>query len=273
MTEHQKAIFEVLCEFDRVCQIIDVKYSLGYGTMLGAVRHQGFIPWDDDIDIIMTRKEYDKFMEKAPMHMSDKYFIQNNDTDPHYYFPFAKIRNKQIIMKEKATDYLDINHGVWIDLFPLDNVPDDQKRAVLQFNEVQKYNEKLNMMLFMYVTGHEKKYIQMMKHVLIWFGRKTYKINPFLKSLFKKREAALTKYNKTETKNVALLAFRYKGIEDYYKNYVEKDQLSNYKLMEFEGKTFPVLIDYDTLLTKLYGDYMTPPPVKLQKSVHTYAED
>lgn len=270
MTEIQSQIYEVFVEFDRVCKKLDLKYSLAFGTLLGAVRHEGFIPWDDDIDVIMERGAYEAFLKEAPKHFNPKFFLQTNATDPEYFFPFAKIRNDEIIIKEQATAHLDINHGVWIDIFPYDNVPDDKALQDEQFMMVQKYTNLLNFFLFMYVTGHERKVVQIFKKFLIFVNKNTYKFNFMLKSWFNKREKWLVKYKDDKTKYATLQAFRFKDKQKYYDRFIDLESFKTFVDLKFEDGSYPSFSAYDTILTDVYGDYMKLPPIEEQKSVHTF---
>lgn len=121
MNELQKTQLEILTSFIKVCDDNNLTYYLIGGTALGAIRHKGFIPWDDDTDVAMPRKDYDKLMKmqnQFPAH----YFIQTYETDSHYIYNFAKIRDSRTTYIEHNFKQHRINHGVWIDVFPLDGV-------------------------------------------------------------------------------------------------------------------------------------------------------
>ncbi len=108
---------DVLCEVDRICKKHQIKYVLGFGTLIGAVRHQGFIPWDDDVDICMMRKDYERFKDICKTELNPKYFYQSKDTDPEYYHLFDKIRVNGTVFKEDLIAEHDIHHGVYIDIY------------------------------------------------------------------------------------------------------------------------------------------------------------
>jgi lipopolysaccharide cholinephosphotransferase len=113
----------MLGEFIRICQKYSLRYYLIGGSALGAVRHSGFIPWDDDIDIGMPRVDYEKFLSVAQAELDADLFLQTHKTDPAYPFSFAKIRNSKTTFIQSDSSHLQMNHGVYIDIFPLDGYP------------------------------------------------------------------------------------------------------------------------------------------------------
>lgn len=122
MNDLQKCELEILKEFDRVCKMNNLNYSLGSGTMLGAVRHKGFIPWDDDIDVLMPANDYKKFCKIAPKAFSEKFFLQTSYTDS-WYASFSKVRMNGTTAIEKGFENCRFHQGVWIDIFPIVGVP------------------------------------------------------------------------------------------------------------------------------------------------------
>lgn len=124
MTELQKTEFEILKEFDAVCGQLGISYFLVCGSALGAVKYGGFIPWDDDVDVAMYRKDYRTFLEKAPALLPDHLFLQNYRSDPHFPQIYSKLRNSRTAYFEKSVSSLPINHGIFIDIFPLDGYPE-----------------------------------------------------------------------------------------------------------------------------------------------------
>lgn len=118
----QRLELEILLEFDRICKKHGMKYQLYAGTLIGAIRHEGFIPWDDDIDVCMLRSEYDKFLSWVEIELNNKYFFQTYKTDLNYINKFAKIRRNGTLFVEKSVKDLEIHHGVYIDIFALDNI-------------------------------------------------------------------------------------------------------------------------------------------------------
>src|SRR5690606_39008251 len=112
---------EILLEINKICIKHNIKYILFGGTLLGSVRHSGFIPWDDDIDLAMDRENYDKFLKVAREEIDDRYTFQHYETDRKTIFPFLKIRKKGTKLIETVTENLDMDHGIFVDIFPLDD--------------------------------------------------------------------------------------------------------------------------------------------------------
>ena len=132
---------ETMVEIDRICREQGLRYYLIGGTLLGAVRHKGFIPWDDDLDIAMPRKDYDRFMEIGQRFLRDKYFLQNYETEECCFIPFAKVRVNGTIFKEAVVAHLNCHHGVFVDIFPLDRVsstPKTRKRDAFYCTQLQR---------------------------------------------------------------------------------------------------------------------------------------
>ena len=114
-------------EFVNVCKILKLKYYLIHGSLLGAIRYRGFFPYDDDIDVAMPRKDYDTFISEGQKYLSPNLFIQSNRTERDYPLVFAKIRNNDTTFIQPILNKLDINKGIYIDVFPIDNYPNDDK--------------------------------------------------------------------------------------------------------------------------------------------------
>lgn len=128
MNEIQDCVFRIFLAFEHVCEALDIKYYVMGGTMLGAVRHQGFIPWDDDIDVGLMRVDYEKFLKNAQTFLPEYYVVQSYRTEPEYPMGISKIRDSRTTFMESQLNRLKINHGVYIDVFPLDYYPEARCR-------------------------------------------------------------------------------------------------------------------------------------------------
>ena len=117
----------ILQEYIKACEILGLNYCLIGGTLLGAIRHKGFIPWDDDIDVAMPRKDYEVFIREAQKVLPNNLFVQSFLSDSHLPYNFCKVRDNNTTFIETATQKRKIHHGVFIDVFPLDNYPEDKE--------------------------------------------------------------------------------------------------------------------------------------------------
>ena len=129
----QEAELLILAELDRICQKHGIIYMVAYGSLIGAIRHNGFIPWDDDVDICMPRPDYQKFKEICKEELREDFFLQDNNSDPEYYYLIDKIRLNGTIFKESFVAKYNIHHGIYIDIFPVDIMPDNRFLANKQY--------------------------------------------------------------------------------------------------------------------------------------------
>lgn len=134
LCELQNLVYEIFNEFDRICRKYDIQYSMEGGTLLGAVKYGDFVPWDDDIDVIMLRSEYVRFLEVAPQELQGDYFLQSYHNVPSFPLNYAKL----CYTKSKICDYdyshlTSMNHGIFIDIFPIDNVQPEKLKGQLHW--------------------------------------------------------------------------------------------------------------------------------------------
>lgn len=136
MNELQQTEFELLKEFDRICGELKLPYFLVCGSALGAVKYQGFIPWDDDVDVAMYRPDYEKFIQMAPAMLRSGLFLQNHHTEPRFPQIYSKLRDSGTTYIEKTAAAIPMNHGVFIDIFPLDGYPTKKgQQKLLEFRK------------------------------------------------------------------------------------------------------------------------------------------
>ena len=244
--EHKQALLVILKEFDRVCKLIGVPYTLFAGSMLGAVRHQGFIPWDDDVDVLMLRKDYERFLSEAHRFLDQEKFFLQKEFSEHWPLFFSKLRlnNTACIEKYHPKDPK-IHQGVYIDIFPCDNAKGTELGRRAQFLAskvvIAKALDRRG-----YVTGSKRKkaFIGLCKILplkLFWrIAIKGREDSRLVHSFF----AAASKYSK----NI------------YPREYIEQTVIAT-----FEGEGYPISKHYDSLLNILYGDYMQLPPPEERK--------
>lgn len=244
---------EMLKHFVDICKELNLKYYVWGGTLLGAVRHKGFIPWDDDIDVGMPRKDYNIFMEKAKAFLPEYYFLQNYITDPEYTLGYAKLRDSRTAYIETAFNKKkNMNHGMFIDIFPLDYYPNLKLRQFIYDKRMTVYNKRLRDSLNI-VHSTQLKF------------RLYTKIAAFLLPdehiACEKRDALMSSVKSSNTLANICGAWG-------KKEYMPIEWIGNGTLLEFEGMKVVAPEYYDKCLTQVYGDYMTLPPVEKRKSHH-----
>lgn len=242
LTAHQQVLLELFGVFDRLCRKHDIPYMLFAGSALGAVRHQGIIPWDDDLDVVMLRPHYKRFLEVASKELQDStYFIQPEFSD-HWPMFFSKLRkNGTACIERYVPKDTRVHQGIYIDIFPCDALSDNGLVRKLQF-----YASKVVISKSLYRRGYltdstAKKLVLQICRLL--------PTAPFLK---------LTRLGERE--DTRWVHTFLGGAKDYEKNIYPREWMEESVEMTFCGMTAPVTKHYDALLTRLYGDYMTPLP-------------
>ena len=237
---------EILKDIDKFCQEHNITYFLIAGTLLGAVRHKGFIPWDDDIDIGMLRSDYEKFIKTYPSDKNNKYFVQTLETDSNYWHSYAKIRKKNTFMNEAKIASLNLNKEIFVDLFPFDNVKD---------GGYDKIKYRANIIKVIRESIYVKRKIITLRDCRIKFLSAIFLIFP-VKTLYKFQKKLMMKYDKIETTNVACYIGEYQTRNEYLK----KDVFLPVKKQEFAGEMFNAINKPEVYLEQIYGDYMKLPP-------------
>lgn len=253
--ELKKCEVGILKAFIKVCDTLGLKYYLAEGTLLGAVRHEGFIPWDDDIDVVMPRSDYNRFLAEGQKLLPKHYFIQTRKTDAEYYFSFAKLRDCRTTNIEYGIKDLDINHGVWIDVFPLDYYP-----SSILLQKLEWFKRKCLTLVIRYTTGVYKLVgvRSIHKRLLIQLIRLRY---PTLTS-------ALEALDKLNGKHQTGTYVTNHGSRYEEKEVVPSDWYGEGTFLLFEGIRAKVPENFHDLLTHIYGDYMQLPPIEQRKPLH-----
>jgi lipopolysaccharide cholinephosphotransferase len=246
----QLNLLPMLIEVDRICRKYDIQYSLDGGTLLGAVRDGGFIPWDDDADVVMLREEYFKFREACSKDLDvQKFFLQDYTTDPEYRWGYAKMRLNDTDMVRVGQEHIKSRPGVCMDIFVVDNVPD--QHVIRQIHYFACY--VIRKLMYSAVGMKTEKNPFLRGWYSFW-----YHVIP-RKTIFCWRDAIASKCNKKHTRLISHMTYPYplKGC----RYGLPAGCFSEMQDIRFEGYTFRAFKDYDTYLSSLYGDYMTPPPV------------
>ena len=194
MNKVQQESFKILREIDRICRKHDIPYFLSSGTLLGAVRHKGFIPWDDDLDIGMTRDSLKKFEKVIAEELDPGYFYQSKKTDRYYFNSYPKIRSNSFKLIERTTKHLNIHKGVWVDIFPYDNVSNIEKERTEQFLPIRKIDDIMRRFLYIYPTEKDRGLKKFIKSTIRFINGKLVSLYFFLPRLYKKRDLYLLFY-------------------------------------------------------------------------------
>lgn len=249
----KKREFEILLELNFFCEKYNLKFSLSGGTLLGAIRHKGFIPWDDDIDVCMPRKDYEFFVKNfstVRTNLKVRCNLLNN-----FNVPFAKIIDTDTIIDSKF-DESEINKHLWIDIFPVDGLPEDIDKVKEIYSKCNFYRTILLLQDAKLGEGTTffRKYAK-------------YLLKPLAKLYGKKRCVdrleEIAKSNPYETsKYVGAVTWGLYGVGER----MLKSEFEKSVEVEFEGYKFPAFSCWDSYLTGLYGDYMQLPPVEKRKT-------
>ena len=263
----QATELHILKEFDRICAQLGIEYFADGGTALGAVRHGGFIPWDDDVDVAMSRENYERFLREAPALLPPELYLQTPYTDPNSPYYFSKLRMNGTVFMEYCNRKVDMHQGIYIDIYPFDEVPDDEALNLKQFKAFQRWTRAFTLRQSKDVSREPRnpreKARAALRHVLHGAAR----LVP-LKLIVGNMDRVARAYNGTGQSRMASLTAPIRGWD-----IVETDAYRPLLKMPFEDMELPMLRDYDANLTTLYGDYMQPPPVEQRKGHRPYRID
>ena len=249
-------------ELKRICEKHNIRYFLIGGTLLGAVRHGGFIPWDDDMDIGMLRPDYERFLKVCESDLSDEYLLQTWDTDPEFPMSYAKIRLKGTKCVEVfAENSRSENKGLFVDIFPFDNAPDDPRERQKQAWRYYFCKRLLWIKKGVGKSMMQESLRQRIRYCIFWLVSCLFRYKD-VKRYFRKVQQ---KYNHLNTQNVVT-----DGAYSYHKECLRREWVTNLAPVDFESEIFMACQDRHAYLEHRYGDYMTPPPEEKRKG-HSFA--
>ena len=251
MNKLKEVELEILRHFIHACDALGLRYYVIGGTLLGAIRHKGFIPWDDDIDLGMPREDYDIFVKKGQAFFPEHIFVQSHHSEKEYLNNFLKIRNSNTTFIETNTKDRNINHGVFIDIFPLDTYTDDPKQVKAFSWRNRLYMERLREELYRETIPFKSRCFEFVLK----------RVYPSTYDVLEKREAL------------------FRSIPDgtYWANHcgawgikevIPMEWYAEGTPVEFEGIQVMAPKEYDKWLTQVYGDYMQLPPVEKRVTHH-----
>lgn len=238
---------DIMREIDRICRKYNLTYFLSFGTLLGAIRHHGFIPWDEDMDIMMPREDYEQFLKIAPNELPERMMIDAHSCNPNYFNPFAKVRNKNTLFAIRALQNYDGPQGLWIDIFPMDyadehNAEDTVKRG--RDIAICRAGICIKRGIFKWDALPAKR--RPVYHLLSLLPE-------FL--LWKQIDKAHLKH-KGEKNMYVILGADYQ----HERRPMPMEWFFPPKEADFEGEKFFIPANSDAVLTQAYGDYMRIPP-------------
>lgn len=238
-----------------ICKKHHIEYFMIGGSLLGTIRHDGFIPWDDDVDLGMTRRNYNEFVRVAPVELQHThYFMQTADTDPNFAFSYMKILDTNTYIEEK-NNVNDARKGVFVDIFPLDKIPHQPEVRQAVYNRFKFYDTTILLRLGYNVV------------------RTPFRKDPEDKSL----NLFMTVANMKEKRENIMRLYEHEPFH-HYKNYASQyaynmevmSQKEVYELTTHKFESIEVAIPkhYDKILNRMYGDYMQLPDEKDQVAKH-----
>lgn len=244
--EGKRLMLDTLINVHHFCEKNGLRYSIAYGTLIGAIRHKGFIPWDDDIDIIMPRDDYDRFVAT---YQDARYAIIDESCNPNH--SHIRVSDQNTVLKLTPWRAKFYKAGLWIDVFPIDKVPD----SISGYNRFRKW---LWFLFEIQLTGQVQRngIFNRVLHVIC---------KPFANYCGKKALQTMKCYNSTDSQSVANMGVWYLHWPKFPKSYME-----DYIDVDFEGHKFKSISHYDSFLRSIYGDYMQLPPKEKQKAHHGY---
>lgn len=246
----QMVLLGMLIELDSICKKHGIKYSIFAGTLLGSVRHKGFIPWDDDLDVAMTRPEYEKFRNACKRDLDDgKYFFQDNTTDPYYRWGYARLLRRNTRFVRMGQEHMRAQNGVFLDIFVMDGVP---KFAPLR--GLHNFYCFILRKLLYAEAGRKATEVKCLRMCYIilnlvprnWTFRRLEKLTIICKTSNLVRHLT---FPMPKGRKYGFCRSWFEELEDY----------------EFEGHTFPGIKDYESFLVNHYGDYMQIPPLEMRR--------
>lgn len=258
LAEMKALEFELLSFLAGLCEEHQLRYYLGYGTLLGAVRHGGFIPWDDDIDVLMPRRDYLRLIEIMEQKDFENIKILSLQNEADYIYPFAKLIDARTVLYEGFNQLDNVPLGVYIDIFPLEGMTDNRFAACLFFARLKLLRRILALSLQKFPVSGRNRFMRMLKLPLVLLLKLPghQRIVGRIDRLAGKRD-----FDRSDFVGCAVWSA-------HTSERMPRSCFAGERQLAFEGSLFPVPADYDRYLTQIYGNYMQFPPEAERVSKH-----
>ena len=253
LQEIQQGSFRVLLKFKEICETNNLRYFLAYGTLIGAIRHKGFIPWDDDIDVWMPRPDYEKFIQYCIDNEMGYFILKHYKTCKEYIYPIARLVDSRY--KIEYTNAKEYGLGLFIDIYPLDGLKSECHR---QSRKRRSYIRKISILCRNQYISSPNKLKNILKKIYYEFHK-----NKSLNKILSKSDKFAKKYKYNDYENIACTVWETTECFD-------KSDFTSSVDVEFNGEIFKAPNGYDNLLKKTYGDYMKMPPECERIAHHFY---
>lgn len=253
---------DMLIKIDEFCKNNQIRYSLDYGTLIGAIRHEGYIPWDDDIDITMPRPDYNRFIHSFSG-AYDNLNVVAPELNWNHFETYANVYDNRTILIESQNPHNGIEIGIKIDIFPIDGVPSDEHKYINLIKKIKRLN---------WIRGYKKIAY---KDILSFYKESPRRIIgqilqlPYFFSTYTDiqkliwRECANYDYHNCEYLDKVVF-------HPYPRTIMKKEVVENYISIKFEGHQFSAFALYDMYLRMIYGDYMKLPPIEQRQNKHGF---
>lgn len=257
---------EILRAFDRVCRQLGLQYHLAAGTLLGAIRHGGFIPWDDDVDVVMPRRDYQRLLAEAPALLGPDLFLQTLHSDPGYEALFAKLRRNGSVFRALRRRDRPHHEGIFIDIFPFDNVDLETRMGRLHYESVLALRR-------LFRLAHRPRRTPPPVPVPAWRRMGERALRSLLalvppKAYLRAVERVMRLTEGRDTREVANLCSLPSARPERARLVRPRAEIEDTIAVTFEGHSFPAPAAYVVTLTRLYGDYGKLPPKRRRRPSH-----